>query len=169
MNDDTNVHNWQELLQRYPTAPADVQAVPEPAWDDLSGDVKHLVPKGVERAVYRYLKGQSKALHYDAHLENIAFTEPEVQTLIEGGSLAGKQAGEVAQVQAMIRASNYMLARVLREKFNPVSASRMISTCSSRLRFQSPQWRLGVTRASDILAHGSGSGGAWSFGHWMLG
>ncbi|MBC9927380.1 Fic family protein [Leucobacter sp. cx-169] len=103
------VPDWESLLKEYPTFPSAVQAVPEPAWSDLSERVSDLQPKGVDRAVARYLARESKSLHADARLEGFAYTEPEIRTLLTGGHVAGHTAGEEAQVAGMKQASDLML------------------------------------------------------------
>ena len=105
--------NWDALLAEYPTFPGDYQAIPEPQWDDLSGSVSRVAPKGRERAVHRYIARESNSLYNDARLEGFAFTEPEIATLISGGHVAGHTAGEEAQVAGLKGASDFILNRVM--------------------------------------------------------
>ncbi len=101
--------DWTAVLREYPTYPGDVQAVPNPLWDDLSDTVRDIEPKGRDRAISRYIKNESRALFNDAKLEGFAFTEPEIVTLLQGGHVAGHTAGESAQVAGLKKASDYML------------------------------------------------------------
>lgn len=116
---------WDDLLREYPSPPDDVHAIPEPAWDDLNDIVASIEPKGTERAVARYKHRESKALYADSKLEGLAFTEPEIVTLINGGHVAGHTEGEEAQVAGLKRASDLMLAFV--EDGAPINPSQTLS------------------------------------------
>ncbi len=105
-------NDWDALLTDYPTYPGDYKAVPEPQWDDLSGEVARFKPKGVERAVNRYVLRESASVYNDARLEGFAFTEPEIVTLMNGGHVAGHTEGEQAQVAGLKKASDYMLNQI---------------------------------------------------------
>jgi hypothetical protein len=117
--------DWAALLREYPTYPDAVQAVPEPEWSDLSPSVARFSPKGVDRAVRRYTAVEATALFNDIRLENIAFTEPEVVKLLSGGHVAGHTEGEENQLTGLIRASDYMLNRVM--EGNEIEPAQAIS------------------------------------------
>lgn len=106
--------SWSEQLARYPTAPADYQADPEAGWDEhrLLMTVRDITPRGTERAVARYLTRQHGMLRDDAALEGIAFTAPEISTLLSGGHVPGHTEGENAQVLGLKKASDFLIERV---------------------------------------------------------
>jgi hypothetical protein len=104
--------DWDPLLREYPTYPGDFQAHPEPFWSDASESMSTFLPKGRERAVQRFIARESNRIYNDARLEGFAFTEPEIETLLSGGHVAGHTSGEEAQVAGMKAASDFMLERV---------------------------------------------------------
>ena len=104
--------DWAALLAEYPTSPDDFQAVPEPAWADLSGTVTNLESMGAVRAVARYLANEPNTLYSDARLEGFAFSEPEIVAIINGEHVSGHADGHVGQVAGLMRAGSYLLNRI---------------------------------------------------------
>lgn len=113
-----------DLIQRYPTAPGDVQAVGEPSWADVGDALAGIEPKGPERAIARFHARGAEAIYNDAHLEGMGFTLPEIEDLLGGTHVPGHTEGELEQVADMKKAAAYLVNRVLE---GPIEPSQKIS------------------------------------------
>lgn len=113
-----------QLLNLYPTAPAAVQAMPEPAWDDLSPLLRAVRPKGVGRAVARFGARGTEAIYNDATLEGMGFTIPEIADILGGTHVPGHTEGEREQVADMQKAARFLITRA---KEGPIEPSQQIS------------------------------------------
>lgn len=99
-------------LRKYPSAPGDYQAMPEPEWRDFSASLVHIEPVRVELVLSRFLERRSEAIRSDASLEGFSLSAPEIDTLISGGHVPGRALGEQLQVRDMRAATDFMIARV---------------------------------------------------------
>lgn len=159
---------WAERLAKYKSTrdPEAKQAVPEPAWEDLSAEYSHIVPPGVARAVGRFRARQGEAIYGDAALEGISYTLPEIVEVIGGTHVPGHTEGEELQVTDMKRASDYLLGIVGEAPLEPsrtlsdelhmfISLSLSIPTHlfrgAQRLRYDGPLVRLGQGRLFQAL------------------
>lgn len=115
---------WAERLAAFAsTRISDAkQGVPEPAWDDLSSQYTHIVPKGVDRAVSRFKLRQGEAIYGDAVLEGISFTLPEIVEVLAGTHVPGHTEGEELQVTDMKKAADYLTLIVQDEPLEPSQA-----------------------------------------------
>ncbi|MGB4137514.1 MAG: hypothetical protein WA971_13170, partial [Microbacterium sp.] len=160
--------DWAERLAAFASGqdPASKQAVPEPAWLDLSDEFAHVEPKGVERAVARFRIRQGEAVHADATLEGISYTLPEIEEVIGGTHVPGHTEGEELQVVDMKRASDALRAIVVEGPLEPgkelsdylhlfIAQSLNIPTHEfrgdQRLRYDGPRVGLGRGRTFQAL------------------
>lgn len=76
-------------------------------------------PKGVERAVARFIRRKTNLIFNDARLEGINFTEPEIATLVDGGGVdpAASDLGS-NRVIALSEATDLVLTRVRAGEFD---------------------------------------------------
>ncbi|PZE36950.1 hypothetical protein DEJ31_07320 [Curtobacterium sp. MCPF17_031] len=102
--------------------PADYQAVPEPAWEDLSDSMRAVLPKGVDRALARFRDRQTDAIFNDAWLEGISYTEPEIVEVIGGTHVPGHTEGEEYQVRDLLKAVTFLVNRVREGKLEPTQS-----------------------------------------------
>lgn len=78
--------------------PDEVTATIPLAWDVSGIDVSGIHPRGVERAIWRFQRQMTSLIFNDAALEGNTYTEPEVQTLLDGVTVAGHSEAEEVQI-----------------------------------------------------------------------
>ncbi len=76
-------------------------------------DVGRFRAKSTERAVYRLQNRKTSLVFNDARLEGNTFTEPEVQTLLEGQTVEAESDFEANQILALSEGTDLIIARVL--------------------------------------------------------
>ncbi|RKR73405.1 hypothetical protein [Frondihabitans australicus] len=111
--------DWDALLARFPSAPADVIAVPEPSWDLDGIDIERATQRTVPEVVARFRDRQTGAVFNDAWLEGISYTEPEIVEVMGGTHVPGHTEGEEFQVRDMQRAVGFLIDRVQTGEIEP--------------------------------------------------
>lgn len=101
-----------------------VYAVIPLVWDISAIDVSRIRPKGTERAIARFKKQMSSLIFNDAALDGNTYTEPEVQTLLEGISVDGHSEEEEIQILNLSLGADLVLTLVRDGKFDFTATGR---------------------------------------------
>jgi Fic family protein len=102
-----------EVSLSAPTYDGVIHAVDELQWSGVSSlDLADILQKTPERAAFRFQKRMANLIFNDAKLEGNTFTEPEVQTLLDGTTVAGRPEDEANQIIALSEGADLLLTSV---------------------------------------------------------